>query len=36
MFVLTPQQSRDIPADAGFPSDKAVVFGMAMKRVLYK
>jgi hypothetical protein len=36
MFEMTPQQSRDIPADAGFLSDKAVVFGIAMKRVVYK
>jgi hypothetical protein len=36
MVVLTPQQSWDIPADEGFLCDKAAVFGVAMKRVLYE
>jgi len=32
MVVLTPQQSWDIPADAGFLCDKTAVFGEAMKK----
>jgi hypothetical protein len=32
MVVLTPQQSWDTSADAGFLCDKVALLGMAMKK----